>query len=54
MCHPISHVNVGDYVRVGGMNYNIINDNCNHASARMMNLCSTKSFSHNRNNRRGR
>ncbi|CAF0948375.1 unnamed protein product [Brachionus calyciflorus] len=30
---------VSDYVTAGGINYDLFNDNCNHASARMMALC---------------
>ena len=30
--------NVGDFVKAGGKDYNIVTDNCHHASGRMDNL----------------
>ena len=34
---------VADYVAAGGSNYNLLSDNCNDASYRMISLCMTDS-----------
>jgi hypothetical protein len=38
-CDVIQNRTVSDYVTAGGPNYDLLNDNCNHASKRMMQLC---------------
>jgi len=40
--HPVSNAKVGDFVKAGGANYNVVNDNCYHATDRMMNVGKTK------------